>query len=340
MVWTALHATVHQTLRQRKLLTKGQPLVLAFSAGQDSLCLLHILRDLQPKWGWRMAIAHCNHRWPSDADANAAHVAQLAQAWNLTHYHFTAPRILKGEAEGRTWRYQVLAELASTQGFSAVLTAHTASDRAETLLLNLLRGSGMEGLQALTWQRPLSDQVQLIRPLLNVTRQQTGAFCRQFHLPIWQDAMNEDLTYRRNQIRLTLLPLLQQQFNPQVEITLARTAEILQAETDYLEQVSQQLLRQSTIPTEALSAPLIAALDQKALQQSPLAIQRRALRQWLMHHLNVQPTFEQIEKTVLLINGHHGDRTDPLTHTVIAEVQRPWLCLCQLNHPPQKYAEP
>jgi tRNA(Ile)-lysidine synthase len=329
MIWTALHATIHQTLRQRSLLVKGQSIALAFSAGQDSMCLLQILRDLQPKWGWRLAIAHCNHRWPLDADANATHVAELAQHWSLEHYSFAAPRVLKGEAEGRYWRYEVLKDLADAEGFSAVLTAHTASDRAETLLYNLLRGSGMDGLQALAWQRPLCDRVQLIRPMLGITRQQTGDFCTQHQLPIWEDGMNLDLTYRRNQIRLDLMPQLRQNFNPKVETTLARTAEILLAETDYLDRAARQMLEQFTV----LSIPtkMVAALDRLGLQQTHLALQRRVLRLWLPQHLKIQPNFEQVEKVLALVGGSNGDRTDPLIANIIAEVQHPWLCLVRLN---------
>jgi tRNA(Ile)-lysidine synthase len=330
MVWTDLHATVHQTLKHRMLLSKAQSIVLAFSAGQDSMCLLQILRDLQFKWQWRLAIAHCDHRWPPDSADNAIHVAQLAKDWNLEYHSFCAPKILKGEAEGRHWRYQVLQDLAEAEGFSAVLTAHTASDRAETLLYNLFRGSGMTGLQALTWRRPLSASVELIRPLLNLTRQQTGDFCIQRQLPIWQDAMNQDRAYRRNQIRLDVLPLLQTQFNPQIETTLARTAEILQAETEYLDAAAQELWSQATIPASQIRASMIAALHQPTLQQSPIALQRRALRHWLKETLKIQPNFEQIEKIVALIHGNNGDRTDPVTHHIIAEVQRPWLCLCNL----------
>jgi tRNA(Ile)-lysidine synthase len=329
MVWTALHATIHQTLRQRKLLVKGQSIALAFSAGQDSMCLLQILQDLQPKWGWRLAIAHCNHRWPLDSGANAAHVAQLAQHWALEHHSFTAPRVLKREAEGRYWRYEVLKALAETEGFNAILTAHTASDRAETLLYNLLRGSGMDGLQALAWQRPLCDRVQLIRPLLSITRQQTGEFCTHHQLPIWEDGMNKDLAYRRNQIRLELLPQLRQKFNPKVETTLARTAEILQAETDFLDQAAQQVLAQVMV----LSIPptILAALDRLVLQQTHLALQRRVLRLWLQQHLKIQPNFEQVEKVLALVEGSNGDRTDPLIADIIANVQHPWLCLYHLN---------
>lgn len=330
MVWTALHATIHQTLRQRKLVAKGQAIALAFSAGQDSMCLLQILRDLQPKWGWRLAIAHCNHRWPLDSDANATHVAQLAQTWNIKHYSFTAPRVLKGEAEGRHWRYEILKNLAETEGFSAILTAHTASDRAETLLYNLLRGSGMDGLQALAWQRPLSDRVQLLRPLLEITRQQTGDFCVQHQLPIWEDAMNRDLAYRRNQIRLELLPLLRQNFNPNIEATLARTAELLRAETDYLEQAAQQVLEQATPSSFSLPTTL-AILDRDTLRQTHIALQRRVLRVWLHRHLKIQPNFEQTEKVLALADGNNGDRTDPLIADIVAEVQHPWLCLCHLK---------
>jgi tRNA(Ile)-lysidine synthase len=333
MVWTTLHATIHQTLRQRKLLAREQSLVLAFSAGQDSLCLLQILRDLQSKWDWRLAIAHCNHCWPPDADKNAAHVAQLAEAWHLEHYNFTAPQILKGEAEGRHWRYTVLAELAQREGFSAVVTAHTASDRAETLLLNLLRGSGMTGLQALTWQRPLVANVQLIRPLLQVTRQQTADFCHQLQLPVWNDGMNQDLAYRRNYLRLEVLPQLRAHINPQVDLALATTAEILQAETDYLDRQAQALLSTATLSCSDTNASWIAMLDRTVLQHSPLALQRRALRQWLAQTLHIQPSFIQVEKTLQLLQGSTGNRTDPLLANIVAEVQRSWLGLRHLEPP-------
>ena len=332
MAWTDLHAKVHQTFKQRGLLTKGKSAVLGLSGGQDSLCLLAILRDLQPKWGWRIAVVHCNHRWPPDSNLNADHVAAIAQRWELEHYCFTAPKVLKGEAEGRTWRYQVLSELAHQQQFDAVITAHTASDRAETLLYNLLRGSGMDGLQALSWQRPLSERVQLIRPLLTITRQQTADFCQQLNLPVWQDSMNQDLTYRRNQIRLELLPWLNQNFNPQVETALSRTAEILQAETSYLNAQAQMLLNHCRIQDEFLKEAL-SALDCVILQESPVALQRRAIRLWLRDCLDIQPNFEQIEKTVALIHGSNGERSDPFIKDTIAEVRQSWLCLVQPGLP-------
>ena len=327
MSWTSLHAAVHQTLRQRQLLEPGQSILLGFSGGQDSMCLLHLLRDLQPKWHWQLAIAHCDHRWPPESGANAQQVESWAQDWQVEHYRLTAPRVLQGEAAGRDWRYEVMGNLAVEQGFSAVVTAHTASDRAETLLYNLMRGSGMDGLQALTWQRPLTPQVQLVRPLLNLTRQQTGDFCRQLALPVWADSMNQDRAYHRNQIRLDLLPYLQDTFNPQVELALAKTAEILQAETAYLDAAAHQILAQATQPDGQRVPSGLPALSQTVLRTAPLALQRRAIRHWLKTYLPHHPSFAQIEKVVRLIQGPNGDRTDPFAQGWFAEVQRPWIYL-------------
>lgn len=337
MRWTHLHAIVHQILRRRRLVAEGQALLLGFSGGQDSLCLLQLLRDLQPKWNWRLAIAHCNHRWPLDADANADFVQQLAQRWNLESYLAIAPTVLKGEAEGRTWRYQTLTSFAETHRFNVVLTAHTASDRAETLLYNLCRGSGASGLHALQWQRPLTSEIQLVRPLLEVTRAETGQFCKDLDLPLWQDSMNQDKHYRRNRLRLDVMPSLRASLNPELDTALAQTAEILQAETDYLEDQARQLLTKAALNDSmqhsllSQHADVLAAVQQIVLKEAPLALQRRAIRLWLMNTLNYSPPFHHIEKVVMLLSRSNRDRTDPLVGHIIAEIQKPFLCLRSLD---------
>ncbi|MEG4608876.1 tRNA lysidine(34) synthetase TilS, partial [Microcoleus sp. F6_B6] len=155
--WTHLHAQLHRTLLHRKILPSNQRLLVAVSGGQDSLCLIKLLLDLQPKWGWNLAIVHCDHRWRSDSEASANHVEQLAKNWGISYYLETASDIPKTEAAARQWRYQALTEIAIAHNYPYIVTGHTASDRAETLLYNLIRGSGADGLSALTWTRPLAD---------------------------------------------------------------------------------------------------------------------------------------------------------------------------------------
>jgi len=320
--WTLLHARIHQTLKQRGLLPRDQRLLIAVSGGQDSLCLLRLLIDLQSKWDWVLAVGHCNHRWRPDADANAEYVKQLATSYGLPCYIAIAPALPATEAAARDWRYQSLSQLASAQDYTHLITGHTASDRAETLLHNLMRGSGADGLQALTWQRYLSPSLALVRPLLEVTRAETAVFCQQANLTIWEDSTNQNLAYTRNRIRQQLVPMLQT-YNPQVEHALSQTAELLRADVDYLEAAAYSLWQQVMVESESNHR----GLNRKILSHAPLALQRRVMRRFLQESLSVAPNFEQIEKCLLLLKAANRSQSDPLPGGAIAQVKDDWLVL-------------
>lgn len=315
--WTNLHAKLHRTLLSRQLLESGEQILVAVSGGQDSLCLLRLLGDLQRKWGWNLAIAHCDHQWQFDVGI-AAHVEEIAQNWGMTFYLKTAEQPLEQtEAAARSWRYQALIKIAEEQGYSTIVTGHTKSDRAETLLYNLIRGAGANGLQALTWKRSLTDTIQLVRPMLEITRAETGQFCKEFQIPVWEDAYNSDLKYARNRIRQELLPYLHQ-FNPNVETAIAQTAELLRADVDYLEQQAELLRNQATGEL---------GLNRLILRQAPLALQRRVMRQFLSLHLPSAPNFEQIEELIALIHAPNRSQTSHLPGKAIAQVKDNWIIL-------------
>lgn len=322
MAWTDLHAQLHQILRSRRLLPPKSSILIAVSGGQDSLCLTQLLLDLQPKWSWKLAVVHCDHCWRSDSQANALHVQKLAAQWNLPFHLRTATEPLSSEAAARDWRYRMLVEVADQQGYGLIVTGHTQSDRAETLLYNLLRGSGADGLQSLTWQRNLTPQIQLIRPLLTVNRRQTEEFCKTFNLPIWEDSTNQDFKYARNRIRGELIPYLQTHFNPQVVAALAQTAELLRADVDYLETTAEQLLQQAWQPLEDTSH---LRLSRGTLKTIPLALQRRVMRQFLTQVLPQSPSYEQVDKLVALIAAPNRSQTDPFPGGAIAQVSGDWI---------------
>jgi tRNA(Ile)-lysidine synthase len=211
---------------------------------------------------------------------------------------------------------------------------HTRSDRAETLLFNLLRGTGIDGLAALTWERSLTPHVKLVRPLLTVSRSETGEFCQRLQLPVWEDAANCNLNYARNRIRRELIPYLQQHFNPQVETALARMAELLRGDVEYLEATAHAVLDEGkTLTGWEQPEAIPMRIHRPTLRQVPLAIQRRTLRLFLKQHLRKSPDFEQVEATVRLLNAPNRTRTSTLgklvssEETVYAEVQGDWLCL-------------
>jgi tRNA(Ile)-lysidine synthase len=373
--WTHLHAQLHRTLLHRKILPSHQRLLVAVSGGQDSLCLIKLLLDLQPKWGWNLGIAHCDHRWRSDSEASANHVEQLAKNWGISYYLETASDIPKTEAAARQWRYQALTEIAIAHNYPYIVTGHTASDRAETLLYNLIRGSGADGLSALTWTRPLLDfrlpildfrlgnsgenpnsqisadfrlenqdgnsqskiqnlksKIYLVRPLLEITRSQTGQFCQEQKLPIWEDSTNQDLQYTRNRIRSELLPYLETHFNPKAQQALAQTAELLRADVEYLELAASDLLQRAMSPiadNPQVNFQLPVKLNRRILREAPLALQRRSMRQLLQQILPSAPSFESVEKLTSLIVAPNRSQTDPFPGGAIGRVENPSIILAR-----------
>ncbi len=325
MPWTHIHARIHTLLKTNILLPKGSSILMAVSGGQDSLCLAKLLLDLRSKWDWHLAMVHCDHGWRSDSAENAAHVSRLAQQWNIPCFVETAQGLPKTEAAARDWRYGVFATLASNNDYHHVVTGHTATDRAETVLYNLLRGSGADGVQALSWQRPLRHEpakIWVTRPLLKLTRQDTGTFCQALALPVWQDSSNDSLYYRRNRIRQELMPYLRSHFNPNVETTLAQTAEIFTAEVVYLEaQVDQLYAEVIEVKEQGWQ------IQRSRFANAPLALQRRVIRRLLQAALPQQPNFEHIEKLVALAHAPNRTQTDPLPGGRLAWVEHGWIKL-------------
>ncbi|MGF1570721.1 MAG: tRNA lysidine(34) synthetase TilS [Nodosilinea sp.] len=326
-LWSDVHVQVHRGLRMRSLLPPGAAVVVAVSGGQDSITLLRLLLDLQPKWHWRLQVVHGDHRWRPDSADNAAFVQDLCQGWGIPCRVVTAGDIPATEAAARQWRYQVFETIAQEGGYTHVATGHTATDRAETLLYNLIRGSGADGLQALAWQRPLGEdlpQMTVVRPLLDLTRQDTADFCQRFALPIWPDPTNQEVTYARNRLRLAVMPYLREHFNPRVETALAHTAELLMADVACLDALAQALYATAVqFPTEHASWQL----HRPSLRTAPLALQRRVVRQVLGQVMTAEVGFSHIEKLVALIDAPNRTQTDPFPGGLVAVVAADWILL-------------
>jgi len=319
MSYSLLHSRLENNLKTRHLLEKGERILIALSGGQDSLCLTKILLDLRKRWLWDLSVVHCDHGWSSDLGM-AEHVQSLVKSWGLPFYLKSTQGLVEREEAARKWRYQVLEEIALSEGFSTIVTGHTESDRAETLLYNLIRGTGTDGLVALNWLRHLTPEIKLVRPLLNITRSETGEFCREYTLPVWEDAVNQKLIYARNRLRLEVIPYLLTHFNPQLEQHLGQTAEILREESEYLNSLVEGIVKQVIEP---------GRLNRLGLRNVPLALQRRVIRSFLAQVLLKMPNFEQIEATRQLIDAPNGSKTSSFPGQVVLLVEKEWIVMRQ-----------
>lgn len=286
---------LRRSLLERPLFSPDELVVLAVSGGPDSLCLLHCLAALRSDLGIRLHVAHVHHGLRgADADADAAFVIDRAAASglpsSLLRLDTRALRRGSVQAAARRERYAALRSLVASLGGGCVATAHTEDDQAETVLLHLLRGSGLDGLAAM---RPRAGD--LVRPLLWVSRRVIEDHCRAHSLEPRFDASNLNRAYRRNALRLDLLPAIEQQF-PAARHTLARAAAALARDADYLHERSSEALR--AIVRER--APGMLVIDLGLFRGLHPALRLHALRaaldelggrvDWTLQHLETVET--------------------------------------------------
>lgn len=268
-----------EILRTACQLDPAQPVVVGVSGGADSLCLL----DLLHAEGYPLVVAHFNHRLRPEADQEASIVVDLARSLRLPVVVAEAPPDLWQQRAGhgieeaaRQARYRFLFETARQHHAQAVAVGHTADDQVETILMHLLRGAGLEGLQGMAYRTVLpafDPHIPLVRPLLSLWREQTEAHCRSRGLPVQWDASNADLNYTRNRLRHQVLPLLQS-FRPGIKQILLRTARLLQEEAALLEGLVEQAWRE-VVRFQTDDEVIFA---QERLVSFPLALRRRLLR--------------------------------------------------------------
>ncbi len=227
------------------MLPENRLLVVAVSGGADSLVLLHILHTLAPQLNLKLHVATLNHGLRGkDGASDVACVRQLAIDWNIpcTVGQADVPQLMQEQKLGletaaRHARYAFLVEVARQLQATHIATAHQADDQAETILMHLLRGTGVNGLIGMSWLSPVPGypDFTLIRPLRDITRAEIEAYCATHNLHPRVDASNADTDLLRNAIRLDIFPQLRH-INPQAQRALNQLADIVAIEQDFIEQ--------------------------------------------------------------------------------------------------------
>jgi tRNA(Ile)-lysidine synthase len=300
---------------QQNQLVSGRKLVVAVSGGADSVCLLHILVKLQEKLKVKLHVAHLNHRLRgTESEADAKYVSDLARQLGIPATiegrevkNYQAEHHLSLEEAAREVRYGFLAEVAKTIGTKLVAVGHTRDDHIETILLHLIRGTGTRGLQGLqpyTNWKSKSGSIVVIRPLLEISHQETEDYCRSHGLKPRIDATNISLSPLRNRVRHQLLPLLMS-YNPAIAQALLRTAQIARDDIDFLDKEVAQLWNE--VAQEQGKA---IVLDRKRLDRLPPTLKRYLLRAAVERMLGSAKDIEMrhIEEMMSVLDKAAGKR--------------------------------
>ncbi|MFW6117993.1 MAG: tRNA lysidine(34) synthetase TilS [Chloroflexota bacterium] len=298
-------------IQRHNLASPGEIVVIAVSGGADSVCLLHILAEWRKGLGIDLHVAHLNHQLRgTESEADAKYVSDLAGSLGIPvtidEHDVAAYRLgrnLSVEEAARELRYAFFARVAGEVGANRIAIGHTRDDQVETILMHILRGTGVNGLCGLAPCSPLvynahgrardleakpptpltprviaspdssgRGNLLIIRPLLDITREETKSYCQEYQLDPRIDSSNVSLSFFRNRIRLQLLPQLRQ-YNPSIDQALLRLAEIAKESSEFIEQQASGLWDE--VARQENNA---IYLDRKQIASLPIALQRQLLR--------------------------------------------------------------
>ena len=312
----------------------GGRVLCAVSGGLDSMCLLHYLDTWGRRHGFSVGAAHFNHRLRPAADRDEDFVRDWCAGRSIPFYAGSGQ--VRGLAEnlglsleeaGRKLRYDFLRKTAEREGFSAVLTAHHAGDNAETMLLNLIRGTGLRGLCGIPPERDI-----ILRPFLGLNREELAAYAAAHGIPHVEDETNADPdAAARNLLRLKVLPLLRQ-LNPRAEAHMARTAALLRETDEGLADLTERYLRAASVQPGRVTVPL------GKLAEVPDFLRPKVLLGLfdLLGAGRKDISAVHLEALQALWNSHGNDARISLPHGVTARLAASRLILETLPPPPSR----
>ena len=256
----------------------GETVLIAVSGGADSIALLYGLHTLHTQLNCQLHVVHIDHCLRPDSAADAEFVREQATKLDLSFSGHTIDisRLseewkLSIETAARKARYDFYESVCSNTGATKVALGHHKDDIAETVLMNIIRGTGSSGLKGIA---PIRDS-KYIRPLATFTRKDIETYLKSIDTVPREDPTNTDKQFLRNRIRYDLIPILEQEYNPNIRNGLCRTAEILGSETEFLDIIAHQAYTECKL---TVSNPVSLVLDRQKFLQYHIALQRQILR--------------------------------------------------------------
>lgn len=241
---------VLETIKKYNLIETGDKIVLGVSGGPDSISMLDILRQVRTEIGFEIYVAHINHMIREEAIDDEKYVQYYCKKNNIEFYakRIDVPQIANSkkigtEEAGRKVRYEFFEEILQKTGSNKIAIAHNKNDKIETIIMHLLRGSGLSGLKGI---EPIRDN-KYIRPLIECERQEIEKYCEENKLEPRIDKTNFENDCTRNKIRNIVIPYVKEEFNPNIVETMDRLSQVATEESNYIETQAQKIYQKLLI---------------------------------------------------------------------------------------------
>ncbi len=250
-----LQEKILKTIQDNNLIEKNDKIIIGVSGGPDSMCLLDILYCLKESIEFEIAVCHINHGIRKEADSETAYVENYCKQRKIPCFvkrikveELAKEKKIGTEEMGRKIRYEFFEETLAKIKANKIATAHTANDNAETVLMNIMRGSAISGLKGIEINRKENInlagkekfEITYIRPLRETTRQEVEEYCEQKELQPKIDKSNFENTYTRNKIRNNLIPYLKKEYNPNIIQTINRLSDLAKDDEEYFSKIVAQ----------------------------------------------------------------------------------------------------
>lgn len=273
-----LKEKVLNTLKKYNQIESGDKIVLGVSGGPDSISMLSILNEIKKELNIEIVVAHVNHMIREEADEDEEYVKKFCEKENIEFFSkkieilkISQENKIGTEEAGRKIRYEFFDEIMKKENANKIATAHNANDNAETILMNIMRGSSISGIKGI---EPIREN-KFIRPLIECNREEIEKYCEENNLNPRIDKTNKENIYTRNKIRNILIPLIEKEFNPNIIETLNRLSEIAKKENVYFEEIVSQ--KYTEIAEEVNNNEKETILDLEKFNKENLVIKNRLI---------------------------------------------------------------
>nr|WCH54679.1 lysidine synthase [Hypnea edeniana] len=209
------HQKFHIFVSKHKL----QTILIAISGGQDSICLIKLIEDFQENYNKKLQIIYIyiDHQWTYYSQQQIKHLINIIKKTKRIFFIYQINRSVNSEMKAREIRYNILVKHSIKYNYKHIITAHTQTDKTETFLQHIIRGTSLNGLTSFNEYRKFNNKIHLYRPLLEFKRTEIKWLCRKLHLPIWSDITNYNYTINRNRLRHELIPYIHKYFNSNID---------------------------------------------------------------------------------------------------------------------------